>query len=134
MLWRRMAHQLQKIEGSGEVRVEIGARIFEAVTHARLRREMIDRIEPRAIDLGQAGEILEQHLMAAKALILFENRVAAALQLGVVIGGEAVDPDDLMAIGEKPRGHVETDESGAAGDENAHGVQGWRPGLAARRI
>ena len=47
---RRMAHQFQKIKGSGEIGVEIGARIVEAIAHSRLRREMENRIESGAIN------------------------------------------------------------------------------------
>ena len=125
MLRRRVAHQLQQIEGPGEIGVEIGARILEAVAHARLRREVIDGVKPRAIGRLQPREILKQQFVAPEVLILLQNRMTAPLQLRVVIGREAVDADDFMSVGEKPRRHMETDESGAAGDEDAHAAQGF---------
>ena len=44
----------------------------------------------------------------------------AALGLDVVVGGEAVDPDHLMAVGAQPLGERAADEPGAARDEDSH--------------
>ena len=117
---RRMAHQFQEIEGSGEIGVEIGARIIEAVAHSRLRGEMIDRIESGAINAGKRGAILEHGLMAGKARVLQQYLMAAQLEVAVVVGRKPIEADDFMAFVEKTAGHVKTYEAGAAGDENTH--------------
>ena len=115
-----MAHQLQEIEGSGEIGVEIGARIVEAVAHSRLRGEMVNRIESVAINPSQRGAILEHRLMAGKARPLQQYPVPAQLKVAVVVGRKPIEADDLMAFVEKTASHVKTYEAGAAGDKNTH--------------
>lgn len=64
--------------------------------------------------------------MSAKKRALLQNCMPAVLQLRIVIGGEAVEPNDFMAVDEKPSGHMEADEPGAASNENSHVAAGWR--------
>src|SRR5271166_3720989 len=112
MLRRSMTHQFEKVEGSDKVGVDIGARIVEAVSHPRLRGEVINGVEAGAIDFAQGREVFEQRVMAAKARVLLQNRGAAPLEVGIVIGGEAVDSNDLVPIVEQPGGGMKTNEAG----------------------
>ena len=44
MLGRTGAREFEHVEGADEIGIDIGARIFEAVAHAGLRREMDDDV------------------------------------------------------------------------------------------
>jgi hypothetical protein len=45
----------------------------------------------------------------------------APLELDVVVGRQPIDASDVVAVCEQALCEVETDESGAAGDEDAQG-------------
>src|SRR5215207_3590073 len=46
---------------------------------------------------------------------------ARLLEAGIVVGHEAVHPDDRNAVAQQPLGDVKADEPGGAGDENGRG-------------
>ena len=95
MLGRQDLGDFEHIEGSGEIGVGIGARIFEAVAHARLRREMDDDVRPRLGGESRNGsKILEHCLEAAIGRIGLENGGPRALEVDVVVGSEAIETKD----------------------------------------
>ena len=79
--------------------------------HARLAGEMEHPVEAREVE-GIHGEVDALHVEPARVLLL---------QRGVVVVGEAVEPDHLVACGEQRLAEVGADEPGRSGDDVAHG-------------
>ena len=123
------AQRFQEIEGADDVGVDIGARVLDAVAHAGLGREM-DRDLGRGLGhtAGEPRGVLEHQLAGGEFRKLSENLMAPALERLVVIGGDAVDPQHRVPIGEQAPRQMEADEAGGAGDKKAHEV----PHLTAR--
>ena len=71
-----LAAKLQHVERADEVRADVSARIFQAVAHARLGREMDHRIEPvRRKNPGQRIDVLEHDLMQLALVAASQLRV-----------------------------------------------------------
>ena len=85
--------------------------------HAGLRREVEDAVEAREVELASARSTVRRSQPAAS------SRVGVLLlEREVVVVGEAVDPDDVVAGGGERLGEVRADEPGGAGDGVAHGA------------
>ena len=55
-------------------------------------------------------------------MLKISRRQAVALELDRVVVVEAVEPHHLVAPVEQPLARMKADETGGAGDENAHGL------------
>ena len=113
--------RLHDVEGADEVGINICARVFQAVANPGLGREVHDglRFERRA-DGGQRGVILQHEDGVLEARVAFEDVAASLFQVDVIVGGEAVDAEDLMAVAEQAQRQMEADEARRAGDQNTH--------------
>jgi hypothetical protein len=131
------ASGLHDVERPDDIGVDIRSRIFQAVTDPRLRGEVDDHLRRMEIAEGLQRGVVFQHLDGfRKARVCLEDGVPILFEPDVVVGGHPVQPDDLMALRQQQPAQVKADESGAAGDENAHvrsGVDG-APTRPYRRI
>jgi len=94
--------RFHNIEGSDNIRRQIGVRIFERIAHAGLRREMDDRVGLEGIDdFVDPLAILKHRLGRLERLALKQDLVTATLQIDVIIVGHAVETGDLKPFGEK---------------------------------
>src|SRR5690606_6903018 len=87
------------------------------------------RIGDRARDGGQGTLVIDQLDAvdgAAEVVLVAEvafhqlNIVGDVVEVAAVAGGEVVEDADVLAIGEEAGDEMGANESGAAGDENAH--------------
>src|SRR5262245_36965098 len=121
MTRRVLAQRLEQIECAHDIRLDIGARVLGAVAHARLGGEVEHDI---GVGLGdQACEcvgVLELRFACQEAFRSRELLVAAALEIGIVVGCEAVDAEDGVSIGKQALRQMETDEACRAGNKKAH--------------
>src|ERR1700722_10881046 len=81
---------------------------------------MIDDVEAVAIGALKAGGVFEHQPMAGVEPVLIENFLTRVFQRHIVIGGEPVDADDLIAALKKAARHMKADKTCGAGDENPH--------------
>ena len=122
---------LEHVERAGDVGVDIGARIIEAVTHAGLRREMHDHVRLRRLCDGREPLLVREHRhVRGEAVRLRQNLVALFLQLHVVIGREPIDARHRMAVGEQALRKMEADKTGGAGDQKTQNRSPVIPGRA----
>jgi len=77
---------------------------------ARLRREVEDPVHAGQIE-RLLGQIAAQHVEPA-CVLLFFNRV--------VVVGETVDSDDVVALFDQRVGKLRADEPGGSGDDVSH--------------
>ena len=92
------------------VPLEVGLEDVAEAAHARLPREVEDAVEPGEVD-RVAREVEPADLLPARVLLL---------QRDVVVVGEAVEADDVVALRAQRLGEVGADEAGRAGDEVSH--------------
>ena len=117
-----MAAAFQHVEEAGEIGIEIGVGILQRVAHAGLGGEMHHRPEAAAgEELFGGGAIGQIEAMKGEAVELPESRQPSLLERRIVIGIEAVDPDDRPARCEQALRETEADEACGAGDENGIG-------------
>ena len=82
---------LHDVEGADHVRVEIGARILQAVAHARLRGEVDDGVGGKGVDRGvQSFAVLQHRLDRREARFLGQDGMASLFDADIVIVGHAV--------------------------------------------
>ncbi len=112
MLRRRLPHRFKKIERADKVRLDIGAGVLKAVTHARLGCEMVDGVEPLTVQILHFRIVFEQEFVRLKLGELRELGVTHPLQRRVVVGCEAVNADDLVATLKQALSDVKSDEAG----------------------
>jgi len=102
-------------------------RMVDRVPHTGLGREVA---HPGLRAGDAADEVVEGVLQGlpvadvgthqAEVGLLLEDRVAPLLELGVVVRIEVVVADHLVAALKQGPGHMEADESGAAGQQDLH--------------
>ena len=63
---------------------------------------------------------LEHKFVRGEVRRLQQDRVPAALQGDIIVGGHAVDPDDLMTGLGQPFGDMKADKSSRSRDEKTH--------------
>src|SRR5258705_4496274 len=111
----------QQIEGADDVRFDVGARVLGAVTHARLRGEMKHHVGTGLGDkVGEQPRVLDHGFAAHKGGRARELLVRAPLEIGIVVGGQAVDTEDTVSVREQTLRQVKTDEACRSGNEEAH--------------
>ena len=95
-----VAGDLKHVEMADQVGLDVGVRVFDRVTHARLGAEVDDAVElvlPEGLGQpGGVGEILLQEGEAIAAAI-DQPVTTVLLQRDRVIVIEIVDPDDAVA-------------------------------------
>src|SRR6266508_2797686 len=132
---RMMPAAFEDAEERGDVRVDVRVRVLERVADARLRGEVDDGVgaggREQPLCSGAVGEI---DLLEREAALRLEQREPAALQGDVVIGGEGVHPDDLVAAVEQPLRDVEAHEPCCPGDDDPRHGREVLGAQAKRRI
>ena len=113
----------EQVERTGQVDIQVEARLIDAGADAGQRRQMRharDAIfSEEALDQGHIADIA-LHQRAGR--VFTQTSGVASLDGGVVIVVEVVDDDDAAAAGEQCRRQVATDEAGAAGNKSGHGI------------
>ena len=123
MLRLGRAAAFQDVQEADDVGVHIGRGTFQAVANARLRRQVDDS---RGRDVAEQG----RHAVAVRQVELgvtvigtgLQQRQARRLQLGIVVGVQRVEPDNVFAARQQSTGKVEADEARGAGDQDRHAL------------
>ena len=90
-----MAAAFKYMQGADDVAVYVGMRVFDRVTHTRLRCEMYDLVEFLAREQGfHGGPILETDPLHTKLLEGFQQRGPRLFQRDVVVVVEIIQADD----------------------------------------
>ena len=102
---------LQNIGEADQIGVDIGVRISERVSHARLRGQMDDHGKPIPREQRRYRHAI-RHIepFELKARVVAQDIEPGGLQPRIIIGIEIVDPDDAVAGLQQPLRHVESDE------------------------
>ena len=128
------ARAFHHVECADHVRFEIGARIFEAVPHPRLRGEVDDYVGfELGADLFQRVDIFEHRFGRRKGVVLAQHGMAALLDPDIVIVGHPVEAVNPEAFGHEFARQMKPDEAGAPGDKDlSHDAPliAWGPDLA----
>jgi hypothetical protein len=121
----QLARAFHHVECAGDVGVDVGAGMFEAVADPGLRGEVtIASGSALAGEFEQPLMVEDVEFLGAEGIALAQQRVPLLLQLEVVIGGHRVDADHPEAFGDQQPGKVEADEAGSSGNKDgAHGGQ-----------
>ena len=113
---------LKQVEGADDVRIDVGARIFQRVADAGLPGEMNDHRRPHRVEQReQAIAVFEHEFVRRETGQIGQQRVTATLEAGIVVGRHPVDAGHGVARQKQPVRHVEADKSGRSGDENRSG-------------
>ena len=119
MLNLQLARAFHHVERTHEIGFEVGARIFEAVSHTRLPREVDYHVRLFGHCEGvQLLEIFEHADMRAEMLVLHQHLVPPLFQPDVVIVGKAVITDNAEALCQQQLREVIADEPGRSRDEH----------------
>ena len=115
------AAEFEDIQHANQIGADIGFRVLDAVTHARLGGEVNDDV--RLACFGRSEErlrILEPRLDKREAGRLVERRNPLALQPDVVVGRDCIEPDDGVPAPQETARNMVADEAGASGDQKVH--------------
>src|SRR5207302_8790730 len=104
---RRLEDLLAREQVAADVEREVAP---PARADARLPGEVKDTVEPGEVEPA-VREVDPPELERPRVLLL---------QGGVVVVGEAVDADDVVALAEQRLGEVRADETRRAGDDISH--------------
>jgi len=109
----QFAGAFHHVEGADEVRVDIGARVLQRVTHPRLRGQVDDHIGLFGQSEGvKALEILQHSLGAGEVRVLQQHLVPSLLDAHVVVIGHPVIADDAETLLQQKLREMEADEPG----------------------
>ena len=103
---------LQNIGEADQIGVDIGVRISERVSHARLRGQMDDHGKPIPREQRRYRHAI-RHIkpFELEARVVAKDIEPGRLQPRIVIGVEIIDPDDAMTGLQQSLRHVESDEA-----------------------
>ena len=119
MLDLQVFRHLHHIETAGKIRLDIRARVFEAVAHPGLRGEVDDHVGREFTGhAGQHWHVLQHGLGRRKTRRLQQDRMSLPLQRHVVVGRHPVETVHPVARRQKLPCQVKADESGTSGDED----------------
>ena len=92
MIHAQLARAFHHVEGADQVRIDIGARVFEAVPHPRLRGEVHDHIGLfRQSERVERLEILQHPLKAGEMRVLQQHLVPQLQRDGAIGSGVTLD-------------------------------------------
>src|SRR6478672_7118651 len=104
---RLLTDGLEQVESADDVRLDVGARILQAVAYAGLGGEMDHYLRFCGGERGgERGLLLQHRDMQTEIVAAFEQRAALGLQALVIEGGEPVEAVDDMAVIEEPAAEV----------------------------
>ncbi len=116
-----MAAVLEDVDVAHQVRADIGMRVFNRVSDARLggqvnhfRHGLPGKRGSQCVQVGQVDP------MEGEARVFLKQRQAVALELDAIVIVDAVDADHALAASQQISGHVKSDKAGSAGDEVRH--------------
>lgn len=121
VLDRVVAASLEDVEKADEVALEVGARVLDGITHARLGGEVHHDVEAvlgeQALDEGGVAQVAAHEGEAAVRVGFGQHAQARVLDAGVVVAVEVVEADNHVI------GHLEqlldkerADKAGGSGD------------------
>src|SRR5712672_1862103 len=110
-----MPTAFQHVQKPADVGIDVVVRRRERMTHARLGGEM-DHVRKTVIgeQCGDAVAVGEIELVKAKFVVAREFREPRLLELGVVIGIEVIDSNDVASILQQTPRNMEANKSGGA--------------------
>ena len=116
-----MPRAFEYVQKAGDVCIDVGLRILQRVSDARLRGEMHDAIGTLALeDVPESALIGIVDCFVLKPVATNQSGKARSLQRDIVVVVQIVDADNRVAAREQLRRDVRADESGASGDEHLH--------------
>ena len=123
MLDRVVAASLEDVKEADEVTLQIGARVLDGVTDARLGGEVHHDVEAvlseQALDEGGVAQVTAHEGEAALCIGLAQHAQAGVLDTGVVIAVEVVESDDhVIGLLEQLLDEKRADEAGRTGNEH----------------
>ncbi|MNK89900.1 hypothetical protein D3C87_1099280 [compost metagenome] len=121
MLDIKASGELQHVERADEIGIDIGARIFKAVTDTRLGGEMDDDFRFRCLRGSfQRIRIFQHADLGPEAVGAGKNGVAFFLEADIVIFRHAVEAGHEMAGVQQPFRNVKADEASRTGNQITH--------------
>ena len=118
MIYFEPPRRLHHVEGPDHIAVEIGARVFQAVSHARLRGQMHDLVGfPLAGKAAQRLHIFQHRFARLEVLVRLEQFVPTPLEIDVVIVSHPIVAEHDKALRKQRLRQMVADKSGAPGDE-----------------
>lgn len=123
MLHRVVAASLEHVEEADEVALQVGARVLDRVTHARLGGEVHHDVEAvlseQALDEGGIAQVATHESKAALRVGLGQHAKARVLDAGVIVAVEIVESDNhVIGFLEQLLDEERSDETGGSGDED----------------
>jgi hypothetical protein len=119
-----MPARLEQVAEAHEVRLHVGAGIFERIPDARLRRHVDDAVEALGGEqCAQYRAVGDVDLREAELRMRLELAEPRALERRVVVVVEVVDADHLVTARQQGRGDVHADEARRAGDQDLHATE-----------
>ena len=118
-----VAGEFEQVDVAREVGGDIGLRIVNRIAHPGLRPQMHHPVDLRAIERGiQRGHVREVECVEGKAVAARsgQRRDPVTLQADLIIVVEVVHPDDNVPARQQALGQTVANESGSAGNQNAH--------------
>src|SRR2546423_11263061 len=116
-----VAREFEDISLANEIRSCIGARIYQRVAHAGLRREVEDDIvTSRAGAAGKGCTIGYIHLFERELRMLPELIQPRIFQPRIVIRVERIDPAKLMPSLKQCTSCVKSNEPRCSGNQDSH--------------
>ena len=108
----KFACAFENVEAAHQIGIEIGARVFEAVTHTRLAREVDDHLRP--LRLAQRTEqrcVLQLAFDRVEMRVLKQHLVPPVLERHVIIIRHAVESYDAKPVTQQQVSEVIADET-----------------------
>ena len=106
-----------------QIRVDVGMRIFNRITHAGLSCEMYYAIESmRLEDALHLGAIDKINKLKGKPVVIFKLRKTGFFQIDIVIIAEIVQPYNRVSARQQRTRDVTTNKSGCSGNQILHNV------------
>lgn len=117
MLHRVMAARLEDIEETDDVRVDIRARMVDAVPHTSLRREIDDNVRLILLEQRRDRRLIRQvALDKRERRILAQDLQPALLQADIVVVIDIIKADNRRPEPQQPLRQMKADKSRSTGD------------------
>lgn len=119
MLHLMMAARLENVEKADDVRVDIRARMVDAVPHTSLRREVDDNVRLILLEQRRDRRLIRQvALDKRECRILAQNLQPALLQADIIVIIEIIKADNRRPKPQQPLRQMKADKSRSAGDQD----------------
>ena len=119
--------RLEDIQRPDKVGVGIGRGVVDAVAHPGLRPHMQHQLRLGGLECRKhCGLVLKLRLNRRETGQSQQHFVPQPLKPHLVIVGKAVEPENLMSLGEQAARQVKPNEASAAGDQDLQSTNSGR--------